>query len=85
MELLIFIKISKDTSVSNSGEPDQTPRFAASDLVLHCLSMSHKKDVRLIWVKHVKTRVNTFYQKNVTTISNTCSFSPAFGTPRPFS
>ena len=35
----------------NSGEPDQTPRFAASDLVLHCLLMSHKKDTRLIWGK----------------------------------
>ena len=35
----------------NSGEPDQMPRFVASDLVLHCLPMSHKKDSRLIWVK----------------------------------
>ena len=25
--------------------------FAASDLNLHCLPMSHKKDTRLIWVK----------------------------------
>ena len=32
------------------GEPDQMPHFAASDLVLHCLLMSHKKDARLIWV-----------------------------------
>ena len=36
---------------ANSGEPDQTPRFAASDMVLHCLPMSHKKDARFIWVK----------------------------------
>ena len=35
---------------ANSGEPDQTPCYAASDLVLHCLPMSHKKDARLIWV-----------------------------------
>ena len=28
--------------------PDQTPRFAASDLVLYCLPMFHKKDARLI-------------------------------------
>ena len=35
---------------ANSREPDQTPRFAASDLVLHCLPMSHKKDTGLIWV-----------------------------------
>ena len=27
------------------------PHFAVSDLVLHCLPMSHKKDTRLIWVK----------------------------------
>ena len=26
---------------ANRREPDQTPRFAASGLVLHCLSMSH--------------------------------------------
>ena len=37
--------------LANSGEPDQTPRFAASDLVLHCLPMSHKKDTRPLWVK----------------------------------
>ena len=34
--------------LANSGEPDQTPQNAASDLVLHCLPMSHKKDARLI-------------------------------------
>ena len=28
----------------------QTPLFAASDLVLHYLPMSNKKDTRLIWV-----------------------------------
>ena len=28
---------------TNSGEPDQTPHVAASDLVLHCLLMSHKR------------------------------------------
>ena len=32
-----------------SEDPDQTPRSAASDLGLHCLPMSHKKDARLIW------------------------------------
>ena len=35
-----FIQILKE---ANSGEPGQT-RFAASDLVLHCLPMSHKKE-----------------------------------------
>ena len=40
--------------VANSGNPDQTPRSAASDLGLHCLHMSRKKDARLI-------RVNPLY------------------------
>ena len=31
------------------GDPDQAPHSAASDLGLHCLPMSHKKDARLIW------------------------------------
>ena len=30
--------------------PDGTPRFAASHLRLFCLHMSHKKDIRVIWV-----------------------------------
>ena len=36
---------------TNRIAPDGTPRFAASHLGLFCLSMSHKKDARLIWVK----------------------------------
>ena len=32
------------------------PPFAASDLGLLCLSMSHKKDARLIWVKYSSNR-----------------------------
>ena len=43
MVFFIFIQIL----ISNSGEPDQTPRFVASDLVLHCLPSSHKKDLDL--------------------------------------
>ena len=35
---------------ANSGDPDQTPHSVASDLGLHSLSMSHKKDARHIWV-----------------------------------
>ena len=31
---------------ANSEDPDQTPHYAASDLALHCLPMSHKKDAR---------------------------------------
>ena len=32
--------------------------IAVSDLVLHYLSMSHKKDVRLIWVNHINCLLN---------------------------
>ena len=35
------------------GRSVQTLRSAASDLVLHCLPMSHKKDARLIWVNRL--------------------------------
>ena len=48
---MILFKFLKKLLYSNSGEPDQTLHFAASDLVLHCLPMFHKKDARLIWVK----------------------------------
>ena len=33
----------------NRKEPDQTPRFAVSDLGLHCLPMSLLWDARLKW------------------------------------
>ena len=39
--IFFFIQILKSTSVSK-GEPDQMTCFAASDLVMHCLPMSHK-------------------------------------------
>ena len=57
-----FVHILKD--------PDKTPRFVASDLDLHCLFMSHKKDDRLIRVEDknvsisqftIPSRVNSFY------------------------
>ena len=35
---------------ANSGDAAQTSFYVASDLGLRCLSMSHKKDARLIWV-----------------------------------
>ena len=38
---------------ANSGDPDQIPcSTAASDLGLHYLPMSQKKDARHIWVKN---------------------------------
>ena len=39
----------------NSGDPDQTPYFAVSDLDLYYLHLSNKKDASLIWVKEQQT------------------------------
>ena len=36
---------------ANSVDPDQTPRFAASDLGLHCLPVSFLWDTTHKWVK----------------------------------
>ena len=44
--------------LANSGEPDQTPRFVASDLVLHCSQRSHKKDDRLTFLYTGKQTIN---------------------------
>ena len=48
--IFFLFKICKKLLLANSGKPDQTPHFAVSDLVLHCLPLSHKKDTRFIWV-----------------------------------
>ena len=40
--VFVIFQILKETSVSI------LTRFAASDLVLHCMPMSHKMDARLI-------------------------------------
>ena len=51
MVFLIFIQISIEHTArlqANSGDPDQ--KNAVSDLGLHYLPMSYKKDPRLIWV-----------------------------------
>ena len=36
---------------ANSGDPDQTPRSAASDLGLHCLPITFLGAACLQWVK----------------------------------
>ena len=43
-----FTQILIEHYKANSGDPDQTPRFAASDLGRHYFPMSHEKDVKLI-------------------------------------
>ena len=46
--------------VSKQKNPDQTPRSAASDLVLHCVRMSHKR--ALEWNKGMNYLL--FFKKN---------------------
>ena len=49
----IYSYFDRTIMLANSGDPDQTPSSAPSDLGLHCLPMSHKKDARLIWVNYM--------------------------------
>ena len=44
--VVFFTQILIERSVANSGESDQTP-CVATDLVLHCLPMPHKKALGL--------------------------------------
>ena len=67
-----LFEIKENILYANSGDPDQTPRSAASDLGLRCLSMSHKKDDRLIWVKKsIESDKVSHYFKNT-------SIAPSF-------
>ena len=50
----IFHLLNFNRTYENSEYLDQTPHYAVSDLVLHCLPMSIKKDTRLIWVNVCK-------------------------------
>ena len=43
---------------ANSGDPDETPHSVASDLGLHCLPMSNKKETRL---KRAKSPFNNMH------------------------
>ena len=44
---------SMKIKIANRIAPDGTPRFVASHLGLFCFTMSHKKDARLLMVKHL--------------------------------
>ena len=46
---------------ANSGDPDQTPRSAASDLGLHCLLSTLLRVSRLQWVKSILVTLKTEY------------------------
>ena len=50
MVFYTFIQISVEHSVSKQWRSNQMLCYAASDLGLPCLHISHKKDTMLIWV-----------------------------------
>ena len=55
-EIYIFLE-KKWLNYLQTGDPDQTPRSAASDLGLHCLPITLLRVSRLQWVKVDKTAV----------------------------
>ena len=62
---------------TNSGVPDQTLHYAASDLGLQCFPMSHKKGARLIWVnilKPIQQKHFEMYKQNCKNKSQTYLF-----------
>ena len=60
MVFFIFMQILIEHSVGKQWRPGQTQRAAASDLGLHGLPMSDKKDARLIWVND-KSIIYTYH------------------------
>ena len=50
MVFFIFIQVFIKDHSTNSREPDQTPRFTSTDLGIHCLPVSHKKDAIGLYV-----------------------------------
>ena len=61
---------------ANRIAPGGTPRFVASHLRLFCLSMSHKKDVRLILVNMLipftRKNTKTDYTENYNCYDENC-------------
>ena len=47
-----YSKRKKVKLFAKGGDPDQTPRSAASDLGLHCLPSTILGVSRLQWIKH---------------------------------
>ena len=57
-----YSKRKMDKLFANSEDPDQTPRSAASDLGLHCLSISFLGVSRLQWVNAIFCQTVQFKQ-----------------------
>ena len=64
-EIKIFLQ-KKTKLFANSGDPDQTPHSAASDLGLHCLPITLLGVFRLQWVKKKTKTLQQVLNKNFT-------------------
>ena len=61
MVFFIFIQTLIETFLANSGDPDQTPRFVATDQGLHCLPMSYKNAPGLYGLKKAECLFRTAF------------------------
>ena len=52
---------------ANSGDPDQTPRFPASDLGLHCLPVTRLGVSSLQWVRDITKYSNELFHMTILT------------------
>ena len=60
----IYIFLEKmDKLFANNGDPDKTPRSAASDLGLHCLPVTLLGVSRLQWVNRLSWRDLLYFVK----------------------
>ena len=55
--------------LENSRDPDQTPHSVASDQVLHCLPMSHKRKLGLYGLTNISHARNFVLMFNYITLS----------------
>ena len=68
MVFFICSQVLMENYASKQWRPDQTPHSVVSDLGLHCLPMSHKKDARHIWVKNAITLLSHKSSRNLENI-----------------
>ena len=77
MVFFIIIQVFIKDQSTNSGEPDQTPCFTATDLGIHCLPVSHKKDARFICIyRHCTTEVSDMWLYKPSCSTNSNPFMP---------
>ena len=64
-DIYIFLEKKMVKLFANSGEPDQTPRSAASDLGLHCLPVTLLRVSQLQWYNRLFNALLIYDQEYV--------------------